>query len=446
MGLTELASWYLEAFAPGWGYLVEVNGVKVMRPGRPTADLLARHLGLDGGSPAYIAVRPSSRTRWVAIDVDQARSPHHPDRGEAGLEHLLERLAVLGLRKPLIVQSSFSRGLHLWFPLKQAQPAFEVALSVQQGLQAGAIDAGELGETVDYAGQRPCEVAAGHLEVFPNVKQRDSDYRVIRVPFSGQGNGLLVNGFGVVEEPGVLPALWRNAARENSVVKALRIAKREQGAGPYNLQDPERQDVISINWVHPRPRRPGPVPLVYADKGEKAVSGIEQIQPLPRSLVEARVLLARGWTDRGQTQALMLAALMVAGQSSDDPEVVAACVRDLLADASGFEQWSGHTKQIRNGELPGKAACRKAARFSPSYVSSWKERANRKKAEDAGQRADLALDAATAIGLPATSINAAIDHLRMTHGAPSRAWWFKPANGVHLKRLRDALSGLKTTC
>lgn len=178
MGCSELASWYQEAFAPGWGYLVEVDGVKVMRPGRPTADLLARHLGLDGGSPAYIAIRPSRRTSWVAIDVDQTRSPHHPDRGQGVLESLLERLAVLGLRKPLIFQSSFSRGLHLCFPLKQPQETFDVALSVQHGLHAGAIDAGELGETLDFAGQRLIDVAAGHLEIFPNVKQRDSDYRV----------------------------------------------------------------------------------------------------------------------------------------------------------------------------------------------------------------------------------------------------------------------------
>lgn len=41
-----------------------------------------------------------------------------------------------------------------------------------------------------------------------------------------------------------MPALWRDAAKENSVVKAIRIAKREPGAGPYNLQDPEGQDVI----------------------------------------------------------------------------------------------------------------------------------------------------------------------------------------------------------
>lgn len=440
MESSALASWYLEALSPGWGYLVEVNGLKVMRPGRPTADLLASHLGLDGGSPAYLAIRPSSRTRWVAIDVDQARSPHYPDRGEAALEGLLERLAVIGLRKPLVFQSSISRGLHLWFPLKQPQQTFEVALSVQHGLQAGAIDAGELGETLDFAGRRLCDVAAGHLEVFPNVKQWDSDYRVIRLPFSGQGNGLLLDGFGLVEEPGALPALWRNAARENFVVKTLRIAKREPGAGPYNLQDPEGQDVISVNWIHPRPRRPDSSPVVYAVKGELLIK--EPLQPhrLPRSLAEARELLDRGWTDRGQTQALMLAALMVAGQNSDEPATVATIVRDLLIVAPGFEEWSGHSKQIRSGELPGKAACRKAARFSPSYVSSWKERANRSRAEDAGGRAALALDTAIDMGLPTTSINATIDYLRTSHGAPSRAWWFKPANRHYLQRLRAALS------
>jgi hypothetical protein len=442
MGFPELASWYLEALTPGWGYLVEVNGLKVMRPGWPTADLLARHLGLDGGPPAYLAIRPSSQTRWVAIDVDQARSPHHPDRGEAGLENLLERLAVLGLRKPLIFQSSISRGLHLWFPLKQPQQTFEVALSIQHGLQAGAIDAGELGETLDFAGRRLCDVAAGHLEVFPNVKQWDSGYRVIRLPFSGQGNGLLLDCFGLVEEPGALPAFWRHAARDNFVVKTLRIAKREPCAGPYNLQDPDRHDVISVNWIHPRSRRPDSAPVVYAFKGETAMKDSRQAHRLPCSLAEARELLDRGWTDRGQTQALMLAALMVAGQNSDEPSTVATLVRDLLMDAPGFEQWSGHSGQIRSGELPGKAACRKAARFSPSYVSSWKEWANRRRAEDAGGRAALALDAAIDMGLPTTSINATIDYLRTSHGAPSRAWWFKSVNRHYLQRLRAVLLGV----
>lgn len=444
MGSSELASWYLKALSPGWGYLVEVKGVKVMRSGRPTSELLARHLGLDGGPPAYLAIRPSSRTRWVAIDVDQARSPHHPDRGDAGLENLLERLAVIGLRKPLIFQSSVSRGLHFWFPLKKPQPTFEVALSVQHGLQAGAIDAGEIGETLDFSGQQLCDVAAGRLEIFPNVKQWDSDYRVIRLPFSGQGNGLLLDGFGVVEEPGALPALWRNAARQNHVVKALRITKREPGAGPYNLLAPEGHDVISVNWIHPRSRRPDSSPMVYADKSEMAGKDSGQSLLLPHSLAEARALLARGWTDRGQTQGLMLAALMVAGQNSDEPATVATLVRDLLINAPGFDQWSSHTDQISRGELPGKAACRKAARFSPSYVSSWKERANRRRAEDAGDRADLALAAAINAGLPTTSINATIDYLKRVNNGPCRAWWFKPINRHYLQRLRAVVEGVKT--
>jgi hypothetical protein len=52
----------------------------------------------------------------------------------------------------------------------------------------------------------------------------------------------------------------------------------------------------------------------------------------------------------------------------------------------------------------------------------------------------MALDVVRADGLPMTSLNAVIDYLRVRLGAPSRAWWFMPANTVYLQHLRAVLS------
>ncbi len=313
-------------------------------------------------------------------------------------------------------------------------------MSVEQALEAGAVDAGELGETIEFHGQKRLDVLSGCLEVFPNAKQLDSDYKPIRLPFTGQGNGMLVNMFGVVEEPGALPPFWREAASHNSVVKAIRISKREPGAGPYNLSmGPNEDDFISVNWIYPRPRVPPSSQVVYAVKGEESSESVARVDGLPRSCQEAQSLVRRGWTNHGQTQSLMLAALMLAGQQSDSPGDVADLVKELLVNAPGFTDWCSHVDQIESGELPGRAACRKAARFTPAYVDTWKQRANRDKADAAQERARAVIAAAHADGLRMTSINKLIHHLRTTRGGPSRAWWFRPHNQKFLQQLQSLL-------
>ena len=117
---------------PGYGYAIKEQGRKSTRPGFLTAGLLRQHLWLAGGDPQYLAIRPNrTTTKWIALDIYQEHSPHHPDRGEGALEALREKCRLMGLSCTLEFRSSFKRGIHLWFPLTEAIPTLQAALSLK---------------------------------------------------------------------------------------------------------------------------------------------------------------------------------------------------------------------------------------------------------------------------------------------------------------------------
>ena len=93
---------------------------------------------------------------------------------------------------------------------------------------------------------------------------------------------------------------------------------------------------------------------------------------------DAKYLLKVGWTGRGQTQQLQLAALMVARSQHAEVDLIADEVCELLVGCPGFYDHCGHVEEILRKERPGRSACKKAAFFDPCYEGSWKEAANKK--------------------------------------------------------------------
>ena len=63
-----LEEWLLRVLSPGYGYVVDNSVGKATRSGWLTASLLAQHLGLTGGQPQYLAIRPKS-----LLDASQVR-------------------------------------------------------------------------------------------------------------------------------------------------------------------------------------------------------------------------------------------------------------------------------------------------------------------------------------------------------------------------------------
>ena len=434
-----LEEWFLRVLNPGYGYVIENCGRKSTRRGMLTASHLKEHLGLASGQPQYLAIRPNKTTNWIVLDIDQHRSPHHPDRGEGALEMLLDRCRVIGLSRPLQIRSSFSGGIHLWFPLPEPVETFPAALSVKKALLTSGIESGLDAEFYAYKEPSIIELSGGVLEVFPNDKLFDSEYKAIRMPFTGQGNGLCVEGFEVVEEPEVFRAHWEEAAQFNQVVQSKLISKREQGCGPYNWVEDDnngRLKFVPLNWIAPFSRRCNRR-VVSAVKGEGPLVGpSHEPADSPKSVEEAKQLLHAGWSGRGQTQMLQLAALMVARTEHSQADLIADRVRELLKACPGFDEHCGHVDEILRKQRPGRSACAKAACFDPVYGGSWKEKANKKRSEDAIDRALASLLRAEEEDLYWPSVSSAIAFLSKQYGAPRKRWWYKKDNIEHLTRLK----------
>jgi len=117
---------------------------------------------------SLIGVSFGSLSHYAVIDIDRG-SPYHPYTNEAALKELLGAYEEIGFNDHLIVQSSASEGIHLYFPLPKEVPTHKLAVM----MKLTAIRAG-------------FEVKDGTLEIFPNAKPYNPDkataYKAHRLP------------------------------------------------------------------------------------------------------------------------------------------------------------------------------------------------------------------------------------------------------------------------
>lgn len=112
----------------------------------PLGDRLLRQ-----GSYLY-GVRFGAETSYCLLDID-AGSPYHPNHDPFAIPRIVAALEPLGLVNHLTCTSSYSGGLHLYFPFSQPQSSWQVAIA--------------LATLLENAGFK---LNAGHLEAFPNPK------------------------------------------------------------------------------------------------------------------------------------------------------------------------------------------------------------------------------------------------------------------------------------
>ncbi len=123
---------------------------------------------IQQGSYLY-GVRFGPETNYAVLDID-AGSPYHPSKDAQAIDRLLTALEPLGFVSHLIVQSSHSGGLHLYFPFETAQVTWKLALAISSLLENAGF-----------------KLYPGHLEIFPNprpylVEGQPSLYSAHRLP------------------------------------------------------------------------------------------------------------------------------------------------------------------------------------------------------------------------------------------------------------------------
>lgn len=111
-----------------------------------------------------IGVRFGKLTEYAMIDIDR-KSPYHPFNSISGFDSILKALESIGLNKCIVVRSSGSEGIHLYYPLEYSVSTFSLACAIRQALT-----------------EHRLEIASGTLETFPNTKSFDCEYNAHRLP------------------------------------------------------------------------------------------------------------------------------------------------------------------------------------------------------------------------------------------------------------------------
>lgn len=138
----------------------------------PLSDRLIRQ-----GAYLY-GVRFGQVTNYLMIDLD-AKSPYHPSKDPIASDRLRSALEPLGLLASVACRSSYSGGIHLYFPFETAQNSFQLAQAATLLLERSGFI-----------------LAPGQLEIFPNPKLYKSEgepslFNAHRLPLQEPGSTLL---------------------------------------------------------------------------------------------------------------------------------------------------------------------------------------------------------------------------------------------------------------
>lgn len=300
-----------------------------------------------------------NQTMAACIDVD-INSRYHPANDGEGIEPVKNALAEIGLIEALEFQSSFSTGMHLWYPLPAATKSWELANAIDDACRA-----------------KNLEIRGGVLELSPNRKNFDSNFKLIRAPLSVDGNALWLGDIGGLEESDV--AILRHFFNS---------------AANYNRFTPLQAKPAIVS---------GSSSITRSKKSSK------------NKLDFYKCRLADGFSGPGQTQEISLAALIVArmAEGVDSLQLLRQRLIELVTTAPGFREYCDHQQEIETGRFWSKSTLKKQLQFSPAdYEKSWRKIHNEKRAQEAAAKAQNAFLTAVADEATFTTQDAATAALR----------------------------------
>jgi hypothetical protein len=312
---------FLGLFQHRWDYLYAQHpkpgeGPAWQTEGRfPLSD---RHI-LEG---RYLyGVRFGGNTNYLMLDID-AGSVYHPQRDRGAVYRIFNALEMLGLTDRISITSSYSGGLHIYFPLSESVLSWQLAAVVK--------------ELLSWKGFL---VDDGLLEIFPNVRNYSTDgtptlYKGHRLPLQA-GSYLLDDWFQfqpVFNEREQFVKSWQFCQARNHINWAL--FNRVLGTIEHSYKK-----------------------LGY--KGQKFLDDLNtEIEP--------------GWTDHGQTNRLLGRVTLRAyvfghriegGEPLTGDRLISEIVK-VATRLPGYEEWCRHKHEIY-AKAEAWAKCVENSRYYP---------------------------------------------------------------------------------
>jgi hypothetical protein len=257
---------------------------------------------IEQGSYLY-GVRFGAETCYCLLDID-ATSLYHPSRDPFAIGRILAALEPLGLVSYLICTSSYSGGLHLYFPFAQAHSSWQLAIAVATLLENAGF-----------------KLVPGQLEAFPNPK-----------PYSTEGTFSLFNAHRLPLQSGsyllnsTLEPIW---STQQIFVEQWQFAQRRNDL-----------DAKTVKQILKQAKRRF---FRISGKADKFINDLN-----------AEIEL--GWTGAGQTNRLlgritMRSYIFHHVLSGGQPLSGAALVEDIVETAKalpGYQDWCNHQHEIEH--------------------------------------------------------------------------------------------------
>ena len=292
---TELTAQTFASFFPySWNFIYAKNVDRTSKPEWKTETrypITGRRLYDYWTDPdTLIGVRFDNQTEYALIDIDKG-SPYHPNNNNEKFKTVLQALEDIGLVRPLIVQSSHSEGLHIYYPFWQEVPSFGIACAIKASLQ-----------------KNNCEIASGVIETFPNTKKYDSEYNGHRLPLQ-TGSYLLDNDLQIIgRDLNQFVETWLTV-QEQQDIDLLKQAISEAKA---NYQPP-KDNRKTIQW---------------REDLEKQIEA--------------------GWTGKGQSNQLLyyMGKYARVFMGCEEIEAIAEYITKTARSAAGFIKYCGDIKRL----------------------------------------------------------------------------------------------------
>ena len=304
------------------------------------------------GSYLY-GVRFGTTTCYCMLDIDIG-SPYHPNRDPLALERIQAAIESLGLVQSLICTSSYSDGLHLYFPFEEAQPSWKIAAAVTVLLE-----------------NRGFKLAPGQLEIFPNLK-----------PYTSEGTQTLYNAHRLPLQAG--------SYLLNADLQPLGSSQEEFARQWQFIQRKNDLNAVTLEQLLKQNRRVRHHITTRADK----------------FLNDLNADIELGWTDYGQTNPLIgkiAVRSYVFGHILYAPEPLTgqALADDILNTAKalpGYKDFCRHQDEIEKRATEWARSVETSGRYYPyggqsldREASLNKPNRNEQRAEDARDRIRAAL-------------------------------------------------------